>query len=52
MTNKRYISIVLDELYYTIDTKGLKTLTDFINEIKEEYLEEIKANNYPKKVKE
>ena len=38
--DKRYISIVLDELYYTIDIKGLKTLTDFINEIKEEYLEE------------
>ena len=46
MENKRYISIVLDELYYTIDTKGLKTLTDFINEITEEYEEENYNEDY------
>lgn len=46
MENKRYISIVLDELYYTIDTKGLKTLQDFINEIKEEYKEENYNEDY------
>lgn len=40
MTNKRYISIDLDELYYTIDTKDLITLQDFIDEIHDEYLED------------
>ena len=29
---KRFVTIDYDELYYTIDTKGLKTLNDFIKE--------------------
>lgn len=52
MTNKRYISIVLDELYYTIDTKDLRTLQDFIDEITEEYKEENYNEDYIKEIAE
>ena len=37
MTNKRYKTIDLDEIHYIIDTKGLKTVTDYEREAKEEY---------------
>lgn len=38
MTEKRFVAIDEDELYYITDTKGLKTLEDYIKEFsKPEY---------------
>ena len=38
MTEKRFVAIDDDELYYITDTKGLKTVDDFIKEFsKPEY---------------
>ena len=42
MTEKynRFISVLDDEMVYITDKKGLKTLDDFIEEVKKEYLED------------
>ncbi len=37
MMADRFVKVFEDEIFYISDTKNLKTLTDFENELKEEY---------------